>query len=39
MRWVGHLARMGGMINAFWFEYLKGRDHSEDLGIDEKIML
>jgi hypothetical protein len=23
----------------FWSENLKGRDHSEDLGVDEKIIL
>jgi hypothetical protein len=32
MRWVGHVAK-------FWLENLKGRDHSEDLGIDGMIIL
>jgi hypothetical protein len=41
MRWVGHVARMGEMRNAYkiWSENLKARDHSEDLGIDGKIIL
>jgi hypothetical protein len=32
---------MGKMRNAykFWFESLKGRDHSEDLGVDGRIIL
>jgi hypothetical protein len=35
IRWVGHVASMGrrGMCTKFLFESLKGRDHSEDLGI------
>jgi hypothetical protein len=37
MRWVGHVARIGEMINAykFWSENLKGRDQLEDLGLDK----
>jgi hypothetical protein len=31
---VGHVACMGEMSNTFWLENLKGRDHSEDLGVD-----
>jgi len=33
---AGHVARMGEMKMhiKFWSENLKGRDHSEDLGID-----
>jgi len=27
------------MHTIFWFENLEGRDHSEDLGIDGKIIL
>jgi len=27
------------MCTQFWFENLKGRDHSEDLGIDGKVIL
>jgi hypothetical protein len=40
MIWMGHVAYMGerGEMHAeFWSENLKGRDHSEDLGIDGKI--
>jgi len=32
MRWTGHAARMGD--EKLRSEKLKGRDHSEDLGID-----
>jgi hypothetical protein len=27
------------MHTKFWLESLKGRDHSEDLGVDERIIL
>jgi hypothetical protein len=27
------------MHTRFWFENLKGRDHSEDLGVDGRITL
>jgi len=27
------------MHTKFWFENLKGKDHSEDLGVDGKIIL
>jgi hypothetical protein len=27
------------MYKKFWSEHLKGRDHSEDLGVDGKIIL
>jgi hypothetical protein len=27
------------MHSRFWSENLKGRDHSEDLGVDEKIIV
>jgi hypothetical protein len=36
MRWAGYVARMWEMRNAYrisW-ESLKGKDHSENLGID-----
>jgi hypothetical protein len=43
MRWPENIARMGEMRNEyslfFLLEILKGRDHSEDLGIDGKIIL
>jgi hypothetical protein len=41
MRWVGHVAHVGGgekCITIFWLENLKGRDHSEDFGIDGRIL-
>jgi len=34
-RWAGNVARMGKMRSA----NLKGRDHSEDLGVDAKKIL
>jgi hypothetical protein len=41
MRWAGHVARMGKIINVhkMLFESLKGRDHSENLGVDGRIIL
>jgi len=38
---AGHVARMGAMRNIYNILVGKpeGRDHSEDLGIDEKIIL
>jgi hypothetical protein len=27
------------MLTKFWLESVKGRDHSEDLGVDGKIIL
>jgi hypothetical protein len=41
MRWAGHVACMGQMRNAhkIFVEYLKGRDHFEDLSIHGKIIL
>jgi hypothetical protein len=42
MIWAGHVARMGGMRNAYSVlvgKKLQGRDHSEDLGIDGRIRL
>jgi hypothetical protein len=39
MGWEGHVARTGEMRNAYniLVENLKGRHHSEDLGVDVKI--
>jgi hypothetical protein len=38
MRWDGHAAHMGEMRNAeFGLENIKGRDHSEEHGVDGKI--
>jgi len=36
-----HVARMGEMRKQtiFWLEYLKGRDHLEDPGVDRKLLL
>jgi hypothetical protein len=40
MRWVEHEPHMGEVRNAYVsLENLKGRDHSEYLGIDGKIIL
>jgi hypothetical protein len=40
MRRAGHVAHMGEMrTTKFWLKSLKGRDHSEDLGLDGKIIL
>jgi hypothetical protein len=38
---AGHVARMKTIRNAYkyWTENLKGRDNSEDLGIDERLIL
>jgi hypothetical protein len=37
----GNVARMGEMKNAYelWPENLETRDHSEDLGVDGRIVL
>jgi len=37
----GHVARMGRseMYTRYWSENLKGRDHSQDLGVDGRIIL
>jgi hypothetical protein len=41
MSWAGHVARTIEMRNAnkIWWESLKGRDHLDDLGVDERIIL
>jgi hypothetical protein len=39
MRLTGHVAHVAKMRRTvFWFENLKGRDNSEDLGIDGRIL-
>jgi predicted N-acetyltransferase YhbS len=41
MRWVGmwHAWRRGEVFTGFWLGSLKVRDHWEDLGIGERIIL
>jgi hypothetical protein len=41
MRWAGHVARMGEMRNTYKILVRKpgGKIHSEDLGVDGKIIL
>jgi hypothetical protein len=41
MRWTVHVACMGGekCIQNFDQKKLKGRDHTEDLGVDGRIIL
>jgi hypothetical protein len=41
MKWAGHVACIEGIRNsyAFWLENMKERNHSENLGIDGKIIL
>jgi hypothetical protein len=41
MRSVKYAARMGDTRNAYkiWFQNLKGRDHSEDVGADDRMIL
>jgi hypothetical protein len=41
MRWAGHIARMEDIRNAYNILVGKseGKNHSEDLGIDGKIIL
>jgi hypothetical protein len=41
MRWSGHVARMGRgeMRTKVWLGNLKGRDHSEDIGVGRRIIL
>jgi hypothetical protein len=38
MRWAGNVARMR-LHTKFWSENLKVRDHSEDIGLDGRIIL
>jgi hypothetical protein len=37
MKWAGHVPRDGK--RTIWWESLKERDHSEDAGVDGKIIL
>jgi hypothetical protein len=40
MRWTGHVAHIGDEMHVrVWSENLKGRDQSEDLGTDGRIIL
>jgi hypothetical protein len=41
IRWARHVARMGEMKHKhkILFESLEGRNHSEDLGVDGRIIL
>jgi hypothetical protein len=38
IRGAGHVVCMEE-ISTFWLESLKGRDHSKDLGVKERIIL
>jgi len=41
LRWAGHVARMGRVevYTGFWWGNLRERDHLEDPGIQESVML
>jgi hypothetical protein len=41
MRWAGARSTYGGekVCTGFWWGNLKGRDHLEDPGVDERITL
>jgi hypothetical protein len=41
MRWAGHVARMRRrrMHVDFWCQSQKERDHSEEIGVDSRIIL
>jgi hypothetical protein len=40
MRWAGHVSQTGiWELRKFWLENLKIIDHSEDLGVDRKVIL
>jgi hypothetical protein len=41
IRWAGHVASMGReeMFTGFWCRYLRERDHLEDPGVDDGIVL
>jgi len=41
MRWTGHVAGMGDRRCAYrvWWRDLRERNHLEDLGINEKVIL
>jgi hypothetical protein len=34
-----HVWEICGMHTVFWWEYLKGRNHLDDLGVNEKTIL
>jgi hypothetical protein len=40
MIWAGNASRMGRteMLTKLWLEILKGKDHSEELGVDGRII-
>jgi hypothetical protein len=41
MRWAGNVARMrrDEVYTGFWWGNLRGKDHLEDPGVDERIIL
>jgi len=41
MRWAGmwHVWETGVVYTVFWWRYQRGREHSEDLGVDGRIIL
>jgi hypothetical protein len=41
MKWAGHIARMGEMRNTYTIldKNLIGGEHSEDIGVDGRIIL
>jgi hypothetical protein len=41
MRWAGNIARMGRgeAYTGFWWGILKERDHFENPGVDERVIL
>jgi hypothetical protein len=40
MRWVGHVAQLGGeMLSKFCVEHMNRRDHLEGVGIDGRVIL
>jgi hypothetical protein len=41
MRWVGHVARRGRgeVLTEIWWGNLRERGHSEEAGLDERIIL
>ena len=41
MRWAGmwYVWETGEVYTVFWWRYRRGREHSEDLGVDGRIIL
>jgi hypothetical protein len=39
MRWAGHVARIGDMRKSYERLVGKGRDYSEELGVDGKVII